>query len=178
MGLIIIGIIYSPISFFAAAAETAPQPEYVIKAAYLYNFAMFVEWPPETFPKPDSPVVIGILGREPFGPALENTIQSKRINGRPFVIRHYQKGQSIGNCHILFVSSGTQESVAELRARLKDKAVLIVGETPGFAQDGGNINLVVEDGKVKCEINLNAAKESELKISSKLLSLSRIVNGS
>ena len=161
----------------AATTHAAPTPEYLIKAAYLYNFALFVEWPADAFKAANAPLVIGVVGADPFDVALDRTIQNKRINRRPLVVRRLQWGQDLKRCHILFVSSSESAKASDLATRLGGLPILIVGETPGFARRGGTINFTIDDNKVGFEVNVNAAKRSRLNISAKLLNLARIVRG-
>jgi hypothetical protein len=159
------------------AVSAAPAPEYLIKAAYLYNFALFVEWPAEAFLAADAPLVIGVVGSDPFDSALERTVRGKRINRRPLVIRRLQASQDLRQCHILFVSSSEAARTGELISRLEGVPVLVVGETPDFARRGGTINFTIEDNKVRFEVNVDAARRARLKISAKLLNVARIVRG-
>ena len=152
------------------------SPEYIIKAAYIYNFAMFVEWPVEAFSGEDAPIVIGILGSDPFGSALDATIRNKKVNNKRLVVKRVQTNQECRECHILFINSTESSRIEELAHRLKRAPILLVGETPDFALRGGMINFTIEENKVRCEINVKAAKRAGLTISSKLLSLSRIVD--
>lgn len=159
-----------------AFAEPALSPEYLIKAAFIHKFAMFIEWPEAAFPQKDSPIIIGIVGRDPFGSALDHTVQGNRVNKRDFVIKRIPRGQDIADCHIVFISSAETRRVRELVERLRDVPVLLVGETPGFARRGGTVNFRVEDNKVRFEINIDAAKRAGLNVSSKLLRVARIVH--
>ena len=176
----LVGIQASPPAAMAQSPETtgSPQPpDYLIKAAYLYNFAMFVEWAPNAFAGVDSPIVIGVLGPDPFGWALDRAVEGKKINNRAIIIKRLQLDQDLGQCHILFVSAEVS-AVGELARRLEGQSVLLIGETPDFAKLGGTVNFTVENDKVRFEINPDAAERAPLSISSKLLSLARIVRGS
>lgn len=160
-----------------AEANPTVSPEYVIKAAYLYNFAMFVEWPADAFARPDSPFVIGIVGTDRFGSALEEIVRNKRVNSRRFVVKRLQSYQECGDCHILFFHSGEAARITEIVEQLRRAPILLVGDTPEFVKRGGMINFAVEDNKVRCEIGVAAAKRSRLTVSSKLLSLARVIDG-
>jgi hypothetical protein len=148
--------------------------EYQVKAFFLYNFARYVEWPTETFKAANDPIVICILGQNPFGGALEQAVAGKVLGARPFAIRQISDIQPGSNCHILFVNSSEKKRFRSMAGRLKGSAVLSVGETPGFTADGGVINFKLEDGKVRFEIDVEAAGREHLRISSKLLSLAQI----
>jgi hypothetical protein len=148
--------------------------EYQVKAFFLYNFARYVEWPSESFKTANDPIVICILGQNPFGSALDQAITGKLVEGRRFVVRQTADVPPSGNCHILFVNSSERKRFRSMAGRLKGSGVLSVGETQGFTADGGVINFKLEDGKVRFEIDVDAAGREHLRISSKLLSLAQI----
>jgi hypothetical protein len=149
--------------------------EYQVKAFFLYNFARYVEWSPQNFKAANDPIVICILGQNPFGSALEQATTGNAIAGRPVVVREIQNILPPCNCHILFVNSSERKHFRAIAACLKGSGVLTVGETPGFTGDGGVINFKLRDGKVRFDINVDAAGREGLHISSKLLSLAQIV---
>ena len=162
----------------SAAGSAAPQsPEYLIKAAYLYNFAMFVEWPPQAFPASGAPIVIGVVGADPFGWALDQMVHDKRINNRPIVVERFKLGDDVRRCHILFVSPAESAHIGELVQRVGTQAVLIVGDESDTVSRGGTIAFTVKNDKVGFEINLSAARRARLTISSKLLNLAQAVRG-
>ena len=152
------------------AQESAPT-EYQLKAAFLLNFAKFVEWPPAAFAQPTSPIVLGILGENPFGDALERTIQDKTINNRPLVIKPFRSAADATNCHLLFISASEKARLPEILAGLGKACALTVSETDRFTESGGMINFIRQGNKIRFQINEVAAKGAGLKISSKLLSL-------
>lgn len=152
------------------AQETSPT-EYQIKAAFLYNFAKFVEWPPQAFADVKSPIIIGVLGQNVFDNNLEKIIQGKTVNNRPFLFKEFHTATEATNCHILFISTSEKEKLPRILASLRGTSVLTVSETDQFIAAGGMINFVIEDQKVHFQINDEAAKKAGLKISSKLLSL-------
>jgi hypothetical protein len=158
-----------------SAIDSSPRsPEYLIKAAYLYNFAMFVEWPSDAFARPDSSVVIGVVGADPFGWALDRTVQEKRIGKRPIIIERLQWGQDPRRCHIVFVSGADTARLNELATRLEGAPTLLVTDGDG-ARHRSAISFVVTDNKVGFEVNLEQANRARLSISSKLLNLARLV---
>ena len=157
----------------AGAANTAPT-EYQVKAVFLFNFAKFIEWPPAKLDGPESPLVIGIIGDNPFGTLLEETIKDQTINGHKLVSRAISTTAEAAACHLLFISRSEKERLRPLLAGLKGQPVVTVSELRGFTQDGGIINLVVLNGSVKLEINPAAAGEAGVKLSSKLLAIARI----
>jgi hypothetical protein len=164
------------------AQNTSGSSEYLIKAGYIYNFANLVQWPSTSFAQPDSPIVIVILGEDHFGTTLDRALEGKKVNARPFVIKRARSVSELQRtlgpqkeCQILYVSSSEMPHLSEAIQVLKGAPVLTIGETPGFARNGGIINLILEDNKVRFEVNVQAAKEADLNISSMLLALARIV---
>jgi hypothetical protein len=160
--------------FFAAPAARAEVPlEYQIKAAFIFNFAKFVEWPPKSFQDGSSPIVIGVLGENPFGDALEATVRGQILNGRPLVIKHSRNVADLLHCHILFVSRSESGSVQQILELLQGSSTLTVSDMDGFTENGGAIHFVEKDHKIRFEINPKVAQRANLKISSKLLNLAR-----
>ncbi len=158
-----------------AGAQSEPPGEYQVKAAFLYNFAKFVEWPAEAFADASAAIHLCVVGEDPFGESLEQIVRGKAIQGRPLAIMRLKSDQDPRTCQILFISSSEKQRFGQILARLRESSVLTVGETQHFAQLGGIINFVLEESKVRFEINANAAERARLKISAKLLSLARIV---
>lgn len=159
-----------------AAAEGTPQEaqpsEYQLKAAFIYNFAQFVEWPPAAFAEATSPLVIGVLGESPFGGALEQTVRGKALQAHPLIIKAFRSpAEATNNCHVLFISASEKRRLGEIVAGLRGTSVLTVGETEGFIEAGGMINFIQHGKKIRFQINNQAAKSAGLKVSSKLLSL-------
>jgi hypothetical protein len=150
--------------------------EYSIKAAYLYQFCRYVQWPATAFADSRSPLVIGILGQSPFGDALEEIARTKRVEGRPIVIRQFMSMTEYKPCQILFVtaSAGPAQTTAAIEMA-KKAPVFLVGEEPSFIQQGGVANFFLEENRIRFEVNAEAAQHKQLKISSKLLSLAKIV---
>ena len=146
--------------------------EYELKAAYLYNFAKFVEWPAGTFPDDGAPIVVAVVGDDPFRGSLDS-VGGKSANGRQVVVRRMNVGQDLRFCQVLFVSSSEKRRLAQIVASIQGASVLTVGEMEGFATSGGMIRLTMEDDKVRFEINAGAARRARLKVSSKLLSLAK-----
>jgi YfiR/HmsC-like len=158
------------------AANNSPRsPEYLIKAAYLYNFAMFVNWPSRAFDSPDSPIVVGIVGRDPFGWALDQTVENKRISKRRIAIERLQPHQDLTHCQILFIDQSEGARVADLAQRLHDLPILIVDDAVDGSRRGGAIDFIVNDNRVGFAINQDAARRAGLTISSKMLGLARAV---
>ena len=158
-----------------AQAAVAGFDEYQVKAAFLYNFAKFVEWPPGTFASATDPIGICIAGVNPFGSTLETMVQGKKIGDRVFAVRRIADTQQTKGCQILFIGSAEWKRVRPLLEALKGAAILTVGETDDFTAAGGMIAFQIEGPRVRLQIDLEAAEHSRLKMSSKLLSLAQIV---
>jgi hypothetical protein len=149
-----------------------------VKAAFIFNFAKFVEWPAGALGPKRSPIVVGVVGNENFASILDHVVGGKTIDSRGFLIKRMKWGREVRNCHILFIASSEESHNDELLQMLKGTSILTIGETPGFAKRGGMIDFILEDGKVRFEVNLDAAKHENLNISSRLLSLAKIVQSS
>ena len=161
-------------STLSARAQSSSDREYLIKAAFLYNFLRFVEWPAEALPEGDGSIVVCLVGEDPFGEALES-IKGKTVKSKDLVIRRILTLQSLGGCQLLFVSSSEKNRLPEIIGALKGRAVLTVGELEGFTQRGGIIRFLIERNNVRFEINVDVAERTGLKISSKLLNLAKVV---
>jgi len=169
LGSLLIFTLMIGLSFQCFSQE---QPtEYQVKAAFLYNFAKFVEWPPEAFADTNSPMVLGILGKNVFGSDLGKTIHDRKVNNHPFQFKNFASAAEATNCHILFISSSEKDNFAKIIASLHNASILTVSEADGFMKAGGMINFTFEGTKIRFEISDEAAKKAGLKISSKLLSL-------
>jgi hypothetical protein len=159
---------------FTACAQTVE--EYQVKAAFLYNFAKFVEWPSLTFKTDKDPMRICVLGQNPFGGALAEMVGGKTVVGRPLVLAEISDSTQGGECQILFIGSSERRRLRSVFAELRTTGILTVGETDGFATQGGIVNFKLEDGRVRLEINIDAAALAKLRISAKVLNLAQIVN--
>jgi len=153
----------------------AQDPSYRIKAVFLYNFAQFVTWPESAFADAQAPFVIGVLGADPFGAALDETVQGESIGGRRLEVRRYRSAVEVIGCQILFISSSEAGRLDEILKTLAGRPVLTVGESQDFANKGGMIRFVTTQNKIRFRINVAAAERSGLVISSKLLRLAEIV---
>lgn len=211
--ILVILILLAAFVFPAMAVEPAGSSEYQIKAAFIYNFMKFIEWPKETIgkedgdenskepkadDKEDEPIVIGVVGDNPFGKAFE-PIMKKKINGRKLVIQEFEciekykakaknkakykeeymaeYGKALKKCHVLFfhAHAAKDHNCHDIVELLGDSGVLTVGDMKNFAAKGGIIGFVIEKKKVRFEVNLTAAERANLKISSKLLRLAKRV---
>jgi hypothetical protein len=160
------------------SAQAAPSREYQIKAVFLFNFAQFVEWPTIAFAGSTSPLVIGILGGDPFGAYLDETVRDEKVNHRPLTIQRYQRVDEIKTCHVLFISRSEASRLEQILVSLKDRSILIVGDGDDFVQRGGMIRLANAQNKIRMSINVDAAKAANLTISSKLLRAAELVTPS
>ena len=159
---------------FLLSAQVSTR-EYQIKAAFLFHFTQFVSWPDHCFQNAQSPAVIGILGTDPFGNYLQDVIAGETINHHPLTIRHFASVEEVTECQILFINVGDRKSIQTILEKLKGKSVLTVSDAAKFSKLGGMIGLYTRNDKVNIEINLEAAKEENFVMSSKLLKLSQIV---
>lgn len=150
--------------------DSAPS-EYQIKSAIIYNFAKFITWPPDAYAQPDSPIVIGVMGKNVFGANLEQAIHDKVVNGRPLEFREIHALAEATNCHILFISPSEKAHLPDILGAVRHKSVLTVSEMDQFLEAGGMINLVIENNRIRFEINDDVARQAGLVISSKLLTL-------
>ena len=157
------------------AAQAVRASEYDVKAVFLFNFAQFVEWPPEAFPEADTPLVIGVLGDDPFGRVLDQTVGDERLGGRRFQIRRYHSVDEIKTCHILFVSRPEGDRPQSVLAGLKNRPILTVSDADGFAERGGMIRFVTDRSRIRLQLNLAATEAAHLTISSKLLRVAEII---
>ena len=155
-------------------AQAPASREYQLKAIFLYNFSQFVTWPAATFSSEEAPMVIGIVGTDPFGSYLEEAIAGEKMNGHPLTIERYSSIEEIGACQILFVNLADPVKREQAIAAVSEKSVLTVSNAPGFLQEGGMIRFFTRQGKLKLEVNLETTKAANLEISSKLLRLVEI----
>lgn len=167
-----IGIaIFTVLTFGAIFASAQGGREYQLKAVFLYNFAQFTEWPTDAFATAQSPIVIGVLGNDPFGPILDEVLRGETIGGRPLVAAHYRSVQDIKRCDILFISQSETRRMDEIVNSLKGKPILTVTDAQGPSTDGVIIRFIIENNKLHFRINLEAAKTAHLELSSRLLRL-------
>jgi hypothetical protein len=170
--LAIAGVVLLPVLGAQDSAE-----EYAVKAAFLYNFARFTDWPTDCFPEEDSPIVVCIFGRDPFGDTIE-FLQKKTIHGRPVVLKREERLASLEVCHILFVSSSKRDQLDEIVGKTAGWSVLTVSDMEEFAHKGGGVGFVHKDNKIRFEVNPETTKKAGLRLSSKLLRLALLVSDS
>jgi hypothetical protein len=151
--------------------------EYTVKAIFLYSFGRYIEWPESTFRNASDAFVIGIVGEDPFGGALDEVAAKKTIQDRRIVVQRFATPDQYKQpCHILFVSrSLPQDQQTALIRNTQGTAMLVVGETPGFAENGGGANFVIEGDRVRFEINVHTARQARLRMDAKLLNLGKPV---
>lgn len=149
--------------------------EYELKAVFLLNFTRFADWPDSAFTDAQSPLIIGVVGDNPFGSYLTDVVRGERVNGRPIVVRRYRTVADLQPSHILFVSRSEREHVRDILEALHGRTVLTVSDVDDFAARGGVIQFVTENNKIRLGINVDAAKAANVTISSKLLRSAEIV---
>lgn len=156
-------------------AQQTPS-EYQLKAAFLFNFAKFVDWPPESFSGPQAPFAICVLGKDPFGRALDDLLPGKTIGERPVVVERLKDAHNAKHCQVVFVSGSESQNLAGILEGLRGTNALTVGDSDGFAEAGGAIQFTEEENHVRFLINPEAGERAGLKFSSKLLALAKIVH--
>jgi YfiR/HmsC-like len=161
--------------FFISRPVQAEAAEYELKAAFLYNFTQFISWPQDAFSAADSPFQVCLVGEDPFGRTLDESITSEKVHDHPIFVRRIRDLDNTAECHIAFISTKSYVSLDEILEIVQGKPVLLVGEGSDFASKGGTIALNVENKRIRMQINLAAARQANLKISSKLLKLSTVI---
>jgi len=160
----------------AGAAEKAKiSSEEQVKAAFLFSFVKFIDWPSGVFAAKNSPILIGTIGDDPLGGELRESLHGKNVNGRELVVQKIDWPGETEGLHILLICASEAKSTPEVLASVKGNPVLTIGEMEQFGQQGGIINFYIQEKKVRFEINIDAANKARLKISSQLLSLARII---
>lgn len=155
----------------------AQSKEYEVKAVFLFNFSQFVKWPARSFADANAPLVIGVLGDDPFGGALQSATRGETANGRKIVIRNGRRVDDLRNCQFIFVSRSESARLGEILAALQGSGILTVGESDQFCDQGGVINFTLQGGKVGFEINVTSAQRAGLEVSPKLVRLGKIHRG-
>jgi hypothetical protein len=161
-----------------AWAEAATTREYQVKAAFLFHFTQFAEWPEETFKDANSPLTYCTIGEDPFHESLDAALNGKTIGARSLRVQHFKQPRDMRGCHVLFIAAEEKKFFPAILASVKGNSVLTVGESEHFVQDGGMIGFCLEGNKLRFEINLESAQKAKLRISSKLLALAKTVIGS
>jgi len=174
VAFLLLAPLLSPIVRPADPQARSPS-EYEVKAAFVYNFARFIEWPPEAYPDGVAGLVAPLLGDDPFPGVPGEVLRGKSAQGRALATRRLRWGQDVQGCHILYVSPSERARLGQILENVRGQSILTIGDTDGFAQLGGIVNFVLEDGKVRFEINPESAGRARLRISSRLLTLARII---
>jgi len=180
-GLALIAVVAAlsiPVTGLSATPPGAVAQEYDLKAAFLFNFAQFVEWPTDAFDEASTPITIGVLGDDPFGASLDALVSGETIRSRRLLVRRYRSVEQVHACHILFVSSSEASQLDHIARALAHRSILTVGETKNFAAHAGIIGFELAKRRLRLQINPAAAAAARLTISSKLLRQARIVKPS
>jgi hypothetical protein len=175
LGLFVASTLLGVLTASAMAAPTSSAQEYQVKAVFLYNFTQFVGWPAATPAR--APIVIGILGDDPFGSYLDDTVRGEKVGDRPLVVRRYRRLEDVDDCQILFISRSEAIRFDQIAARLKDRSILTVSDADQSGKRGGIVRFVTENDRVKLRINATSARIAGLTISSKLLRVAEIDDG-
>lgn len=158
-----------------AAAQRIDANEYRLKLAFLYNFAQFVEWPADSFRDAGAPLTICVAGDDPFQGGIEESLRGRAVKGHSMEVRKLGPHDDPRACQMIFVRAAEKKEIPRILASSRGSTILTIGETDGFARDGGVINLTREDNRLRFEFNVDAAAQTRLHISSKLLALAKIV---
>ena len=172
-GLLVFCLLWGPSR--GSFAQGDDEAEYRVKLAFLYNFTQFIEWPPEAFHDAEAPLLICVAGQDPFPTEVEQGLRGRVVGGHAIEIRRLRANDNPKACHMVFIPAGERKMAERIAAGTKGSSTLTVGETEGFAEQGGMINLTLDRNKLRFEINLAAALQARLKMSSKLLALAKIV---
>ncbi len=166
-----------PSALSRATGESSGSSEYDVKAAFLFHFAQFVEWPKDAFKDAASPLTYCTVGPDPFSGALDQSLSGKTIGTRPLRVQHLKPEQEVKGCQVLFIGASETRKLSEIMAVVSARPILTVGESDDFAADGGIIGFRVEASKIRFDINLEASEKARLKISARLLALAKTVIG-
>ena len=173
---LIVSLLLSLVAVLNACAQTPSPNEYQVKAAFLFNFMKFIDWPAVAYTSPQSPFAICILGKDPFGSLLDDALLGKTMDNHPVAVRRLKDIADARHCQVVFVSSSETKKYAEIVDSVRGANILLVGETGGFAAAGGTIEFILEESHVRFAINPDAAERAGLRCSSKLLALAKIIH--
>lgn len=157
-----------------AAHAAAPPNEYALKSVFLYNFCRFMDWPDAAFAGPVEPIVIAVLGDDPFGPLLDEAVRGETFRGRTIRIEHYRNAREIGRCHLLFVGASEAGRLSEILSAVAGRSIVTVGESEEFIERGGMIALVADRNRVRLVMNPQTLRAARIDVSSKLLRVAEI----
>jgi hypothetical protein len=176
IGLAIVGSRAAPAVAQVVVDEAAAALERSVKAAFVFKFAGFVDWPAEVLP-PDGPIRIGVMGEETIVQEIREAASSRTVEGRRVLAKQVVPGDTLEGVHILFMRDAAFRGMADEVAELKPEAMLIVTETPGALERGSIVNFAVDDGRVRFDLSLEAADQRGLRLSSRLITVARQVVG-
>jgi hypothetical protein len=161
----------------AAETEEIVAPERSVKAAFLYKFLAYIEWPGAAFPDPDAPIVVGTVGDDDIAAELADVVNGRLVDGRRVVIRKLADRSLLAGVHLLFVGSAARDRATQWLAEARRAGIPTVTEVPDGLERGSVINLLVIDGRVRFEVSLDAAEQAGIRISSRLLGVAYRVKG-
>lgn len=170
MVILLFGIMFQMVS----SVDADVMSENDVKAAYIFNFAKFVEWPDKAFASKSAPIVLCVLGEDAMGDALQD-LESKKIKGRPLTVVRTRSKEQIRSCHILYISESEKKEISDILSKMGGRPCLTVSSVNGFASQGGMIGFVRRGNNVRFEVNPEAVRRAELTVSSRLLNLATIV---
>lgn len=167
-------VVLSTVAQAVFGGDLSASRENQLKAAFVYNFTKFIEWPPQSFSGTHDPIVIGVLGDGPFGAQLTQVVKARNVNGRGIVVKRVESAAEARSAHVLFVSAEENSHFGELEPDIRGSPVATIGESPSFAQTGGTITFVLEGDKLRFEINMDSAERAGLRISAHLQKLAKL----
>lgn len=157
-----------------AAQTIGTAEDYQVKAAFLFNFTQFVEWPEDAFADDTSPLVVAVLGEDPFGGYLDKLLEGEKVNGHPLEVRRYSPDEKVEGCHVLFIKLKSKEQLEEALEPLKNRSILTVSDMADFTRYGGMIQFFLRENRIRIRISPEPASDADLVVSSKLLRLAEI----
>jgi len=171
-------ILAGPLGWQGLTARAADEPETLehrVKAAFLYKFAGYVEWPEASFTQPDTPVTIAVIGAEPLAAELVQAVTGRTVNDRPLTVKRLKAGESLAGVHVLFIGRSESARLPQLAQTAQPRSILTVTESEGALTQGSVINFIVTDRRVRFEVSLESAEKSGLRLSSRLLAVAQDV---
>ena len=171
--ILIAAFTFSNVSSYS---QTQKEIEYKLKAAYLLHFLQFVEWPDSVFENEKSPIIVTILGDDPFGKILDEITKSEKIGDHSITIKRTHSLSNLDFCHVLYISSSEKDNFKSILRHIDSAPILTISDIDNFSEQGGNISFYLEENKLRFAINMQTLKQADLKVSSKLLRLAKIIN--
>jgi len=172
-------VLIAAVAVAPTAASPATAREYQLKAVFLFNFTQFVMWPAELFASAQTPIVIGVLGDDPYGSYLDDTVRGEKVDGRPLVVERYRRVEDATACQVLFIGRSEGQRIDQVVAQLKGRSILTVSDADRAKANGAGsiVRFVTENNHIRLQIDAAAAKAAHLTISSKLLRAAEIIGG-